>query len=95
MKESLFNMQNELVEKLDLPKDVMLNLPKITVIGDEEILIENHKGIESFENEFIKIKTKCGVVEIAGKNFEILYIAAETIVISGKFKSINYEDATL
>lgn len=80
-----------LVEKLDLPKDVMLNLPKITIIGNDEITIENHKGIILFERNIIKINTKVKVVNIEGENFEILYIGDSTITISGKFKSISYE----
>ncbi|MGG7077956.1 sporulation protein YqfC [Clostridium sardiniense] len=92
MRESLVNKKNEILEKIDLPKDVIMGLPKITVLGDSEITIENHKGIESFENECIKVKTNKGIVKIDGMNFEILYIASETIVLSGKFKSINYGD---
>lgn len=80
-----------LVEKLELPKDVILNLPKITIIGDEEITIENHKGIILFERNIIKINTKVKVIDIEGENFEILYIGDSTITISGKFKSISYE----
>ncbi|MGG7145044.1 sporulation protein YqfC [Clostridium nigeriense] len=80
-----------LVEKLDLPKDVMLNLPKITIIGNDEITIENHKGIILFERNIIKINTKVKIIDIEGENFEILYIGDSTITISGKFKSISYE----
>ena len=46
-----------LVEKLDLPKDVLLDVPKIIVIGRNEVTIENHKGIMVFEREKIKINT--------------------------------------
>lgn len=92
MRENIINKKNEILEKIDLPKDVMMDLPKITILGDSEITIENHKGIESFENECIKVKTNKGVVEIEGMNFEILYIASQTIVLSGKFKSVNYGD---
>jgi sporulation protein YqfC len=80
-----------LVEKLDLPKDVMLNLPKITIIGNDEITIENHKGIILFDRNIIKINTKVKIVNIEGEDFEILYIGDSTITISGKFKSISYE----
>lgn len=90
MRENIVNKKNGILEKIDLPKDVMMNLPRITVLGDSEITIENHKGIESFENECIKVKTNKGIVKIEGMNFEILYIASETIVLSGKFKSVNY-----
>ena len=54
--ESKFNRGKEiLVEKLDLPKDVLLDVPKIIVIGRNEVTIENHKGIMIFERDKIKI----------------------------------------
>lgn len=92
VKGNLLEKKEKLLEKIDLPKEVMLDLPKITVIGDREISIENHKGIESFDNDYIKIKTKKGVVKVEGNNLEILYIADETIVVSGKFLGISYGD---
>ena len=90
MRESIINRRNKVLERIDLPKDVILNLPKITIVGDNEITIENHEGIESFEDECIRIKTNNGIIKIEGENFEILYIASETIVLSGKFKSVDY-----
>lgn len=90
MRENIINKKNKILEKIDLPKDVMMDLPKITILGDNEITIENHKGIESFEDECIRIKTNNGIIKIEGRNFEILYIASETIVLSGKFKSVDY-----
>lgn len=91
MKDKLERSKGIISEKLDLPKDVILNLPKITILGNTEITIENHKGIILFEKNIIKINTKVKVVNIEGDNFEILYIADATITISGKFKSISYE----
>ena len=75
-----------LVEKLELPKDVILDIPKIIVMGRNEITIENHKGLQIFE----KINTNMAPIEIKGNNFEILYIAANTITIKGYFDSIEY-----
>ena len=46
-----------LVEKLELPKDVILDIPKIIVMGRNEITIENHKSIQIFEKNKIKINT--------------------------------------
>lgn len=80
-----------IAEKLDIPKDIMMSLPKITITGDEEITIENHKGIILFERNLIRINTKIRAINIQGENFEILYIGDSTITISGKFKSIVYE----
>ena len=60
-------------------------------MGRNEITIENHKGIQIFEKNKIKINTNMAPIEIKGNNFEILYIASETIVLSGRFKAISYE----
>ena len=91
MKEKIERTREILSEKFDLPKDVIMNLPKITIIGDSEITIENHKGIILFERSIIKINTKAKIINIEGENYEILYIGESTITISGKFKSISYE----
>ncbi|MCR1952508.1 MULTISPECIES: sporulation protein YqfC [unclassified Clostridium] len=80
-----------IAETFDLPKDIVLNVPKITIIGNDEITIENHKGIILFERNIIKVNTKVKTINIEGENFEILYIGDSTITISGKFKSISYE----
>lgn len=89
--ESKFNTTKEaFAETLDLPKDVVLNLPKITIIANHEICIENHKGILIFTEKEIKINSKVGIINITGENFEILYLGGSTITISGKFKSVLY-----
>ncbi|MBB6624300.1 sporulation protein YqfC [Clostridium gasigenes] len=91
MEEKLNKSREIIIEKFDLPKDVILDVPKIIVIGDREITIENHKGIIVFERNIIKINSRFGPITINGENFEILYIGSSTTTISGKFKSIAYE----
>lgn len=91
MQDKIEKTREILAQKLDLPKDVMLNMPKLTIIGNDEITIENHKGIILFERNIIKINTKIKPISIEGEDFEILYIGDATITISGKFKGITYE----
>lgn len=91
MQEKLRKGKEIFADKLDLPKEVILNMPIITILGDEEITIENHKGIDSFDNNMIKINTKATPIVIKGNDFEILYIGENTITLSGKFDSIVYE----
>lgn len=89
--ENKFNRSKEvLVEKLDLPKDVLLDVPKIIIIGRNEITIENHKGIMLFEKNRVKVNTGMYPILISGSNFEILYIATSTITIKGCFDSVEY-----
>lgn len=45
MEEKFQRGKEKILNKLDLPSDISLDLPKIIVIGNREITIENHKGI--------------------------------------------------
>ena len=66
--ENKFNRGKEVLsEKLGyLPKDVLLDVPKIIVTGRNEVTIENHKGIMVFERDKIKINTNMSPIEIKG-----------------------------
>jgi len=83
--------KESLANQLDLPRDVMLNIPKISVTGNNEITIENHKGIVFFGDKEVRINSNVGLISILGEEFEILFLGGSTITISGKFKTINYE----
>jgi len=83
--------KERILSKLDFPRDISLDLPKIIVIGNREIIIENHKGIIFFETNMVKINSRIGPIMIKGEKFEILFIAETSITISGKFQGISYE----
>jgi sporulation protein YqfC len=92
MENKLYRTKEAIANKLDLPRDILLNLPKITILANSEINIENHKGVVIFEEEQIKINSNIGPISIYGKDFKILFIGGNTITLSGKFKSIVYEN---
>ena len=83
--------KEKILSKLDFPRDISLDLPKIIVIGNREIIIENHKGIIFFETNMVKINSRIGAILIKGEEFEILFIAETSITISGIFQGISYE----
>ncbi|MBO0524346.1 sporulation protein YqfC [Clostridium botulinum] len=91
MSKKFYNAREAVAEKLDLPRDIILNQPKIIVTGNEEITIENHRGVVVFEEKVVKINSGSGLISIYGKDFEILFMGGSTITLGGKFKSIEYE----
>ena len=83
--------KERILNKLDFPSDISLDLPKIIVVGNREITIENHRGIMAFETNMVKINSRIGAITINGEKFEILFIGDTTITINGIFKNISYE----
>ncbi|WP_142414536.1 sporulation protein YqfC [Hathewaya massiliensis] len=81
----------KIAKTLDMPSEALLNVPKFTIMADQEITVENHMGILSFKKEEIILKTSIGKVIIKGGDFEILFLGESTITLSGKFEAVNYE----
>ena len=79
-------------EILDIPKEIGTNKAKVTILGFEEILIENYNGILEYENYIIKINTHIGTININGTNLEIVKMTTDDIIINGKIDSIEFEE---
>lgn len=84
------NLKNRFSNILDIPKDVMLDLPKLTVIGDLQIYIENHRGIIEYTDELIRLSTSLGQLSIKGEKLVLRNISIEEIYIDGRIKEINF-----
>ena len=77
---------------LEVPKEVSTGLPKITILGFNELLIENYKGILEYEEFFIRVNTHIGIININGFNFNLKQMTDEDLLISGKIENIELEE---
>jgi len=75
---------------LDLPKDVVVNVPRVTVIGSLQVTVENHRGIVEFTPEKIRIACGEGAVEIRGENLALRAILPEEIVLDGRILAVSF-----
>jgi len=78
---------------LEFPKEIGSNLPRITMVGFNQLLIENYKGILEYEEFFIKINTHIGIININGFNLELNNLTDDDILITGKIDSIDIEES--
>lgn len=85
-------IKKSLAEILELPKDIILDIPKVTMVGNLQIYIENHKGIIEYSDSRIRINTKSGVLRIIGKNLLLKNIIVEEIVIVGEIHQVEFID---
>lgn len=74
----------------DMPGDIIFNMPRFMILGDEEIYIENYRGIVCYSETEIKLNTTKSTVSIKGNNLSITQIASEEITIRGKIKSLEF-----
>jgi sporulation protein YqfC len=76
---------------LEIPREVISNVPKITITGFDELLIENFKGILEYEDFFVRISTSIGNVNINGFNLKLNQMTDDDIVVNGKIENIDFE----
>lgn len=90
MSKKIDNIKTNIADVLELPKEVILDLPKITLVGSIQLYIENHKGIIEYNKESIRINSKAGVIKIIGKNMVIKNIVSEEVSITGEIINIEF-----
>ncbi len=72
----------------------MSNKPKITIVGFNEMLIENYKTILEYEDFYIKINTHIGAININGFNLRLKEMTSDDIMVTGSIDSFEFESIT-
>lgn len=75
---------------LDLPQDVVLDLPRFTMIGNRQLYIENHRGVLHFASDTLRLALSQGSMEIHGRELVLRTILPEEVFIEGIISDIRY-----
>jgi len=76
---------------LEIPREVASSDIKVTIIGFDEILIENYKNILEYQDILVKVNTFEGAVTIYGFNLKLEQMTDEDIKVKGKIDTIEFE----
>ena len=79
-----------MADAANLPKDVVLSVPILTLTGHYEVNIENYRGILEYTEQLIRINVRSGQIRITGKSLEINYYTTTDMKITGKVEKIEY-----
>lgn len=77
-------------QALDMPRELILNLPHLSIVGNEDIIVQNHQGLLAYASDLVRIKTTSGILNIAGRQLMINKITNEYIRLTGRLTSISY-----
>lgn len=81
----------KVAEKLDIPKELALQLPRLILTGHRELYIENYRGILEYTDTLIRIATSSKNVKVCGNALGIKSIASEEITLEGNIQSVQFE----
>ena len=75
----------------DLPADALAGLPRLELVGDGELRLENHKGILAYGSEEIHVSTGVFLVKITGQGLELRAMTGRERLITGVSRQITLE----
>lgn len=88
LKKNKFSRINRILE---MPSEVFLQIPKITNLGFNKMMIENYKNILEYQDFFIRINTIIGIININGINMKMEEMTKDDLIIEGEIDSIDFE----
>ncbi len=75
---------------MQLPADVTMDLPRITMIGQLHIYIENHRGVLQFSNKELRLLLKEGQLLVTGDQFVLKTILPEELLLEGRIDKVMF-----
>ncbi len=80
-------------EKLfEIPEELVSDIPKVTIMGFNRMLIENYKCVLEYQDFYIRIKMKNGLLSIEGYNLEMNEMTKDDLVITGNIEDLDFEE---
>ena len=73
----------------DLPADALAGLPRVELVGDREVRMENHKGILAYSDQEIHVSGGAFVIRIRGSGLELRSMTGEALLVTGFIAAIE------
>ncbi len=85
------SLREKLSENMQLPKEIILNFPKLTVTGRKEMNVENIIGVIEFNDKIIRLNTETHMLNIHGNNLEIKSLSLDEVCVYGDIEKLIFE----
>ena len=76
-------------QMFDLPADALAGLPRLELVGDRELRMENHKGILAYGDREIHISGGSYVVKVTGEGLELRAMTGMELLITGRIAGVE------
>lgn len=73
------------------PLEVRSDNPRVVLSGQEEALIEQHRGLFSYETGCVRVRVKDGILAVTGEKLVIAHFGAQDLLIRGKISVVALE----
>ena len=87
---SVAGLRRRLAEALDMPPDVVLDVPRLIAVGHLQVLVQNYRGLVEYTPDRVVLGTTPGRLAVRGEDLRIGTISDEEIIITGQIAAIEF-----
>ncbi|MDP2873016.1 MAG: sporulation protein YqfC [Bacillota bacterium] len=82
---------HRLAEGLELPKDVFFDLPRVVLIGNLQVSVENHRGLLSYDGQTLTLGLQSGRLIVCGQDLVVGFIGSSELTVTGRVQTLRFE----
>lgn len=79
-------------ELFDLPRDMAYGVPRIVLVGERELLVENHGGVHRCSEGEIVIGTDRGELVVEGEHMSLALLKKEELEVEGIISRLSFRE---
>lgn len=83
-------LRQKFANLLELPSDVVLDLPRVVLVGNVQAVVENHRGLVEYSPGLVRIGLETGQLVLTGEGLVIGTAGAEEMIILGRITGLEY-----
>ena len=76
-------------EKLALPADSMAALPRVTLTGRRQLLVEEHKGLSRYEEDCVELKLGAFRLRVSGSELRLAAMDRGAVLLTGSISALE------
>ena len=73
-----------------LAEDLDRGLPRIEILGDRRVIVENHRGILEYSDTRMRIACGRLTLRILGEGLEIRALSLNELAVTGRIHAVEY-----
>lgn len=78
-------------QMLEIPPEVLVNVPRVEVVGHLQFRVENHRGIVSYAPHRVVLRIPDGQLVVVGRDLVIGWIDQGEVLVTGQVRSLVFK----
>jgi sporulation protein YqfC len=83
---------HKLAHFLDIPLDTIIDWPHMTLSGNKNLTISNHRGVIEYDQTLVRVNTRFGELRISGSGLTLVSALKDEVIIEGKINQLEMID---